>query len=65
VRRREFIALFSSAAASWPLAASAQQGQRMRRIGLLMAYSQDDAEAQKYVSAFRDALKEFDRPQAA
>jgi len=59
-RRREFIALFGGAAAGWPLVARAQQGEWMRRIGVLMAYSQDDAEAQNYLSAFRDALKEFD-----
>ena len=60
MRRREFIALVGSTAAIWPLAAAAQQGDRMRRVGVLMAYSPDDAEARTYVSAFRDALKEFD-----
>jgi putative tryptophan/tyrosine transport system substrate-binding protein len=58
MRRREFITILAGAAA-WPLAARAQHDERMRRIGVLMAYSQDDAEAQSYVSAFRDALKEF------
>jgi len=51
--------LFGSAAASWPLDARAQQSDRMRRVGVLMAYPQDDAEAQNYVSAFRDALKDL------
>jgi len=41
VRRREFIAALGSAAA-WPLAAPAQQGVRVRRIGVLMPYDEDD-----------------------
>jgi putative ABC transport system substrate-binding protein len=41
VRRREFLALAGGAAA-WPLAARAQQTERMRRIGVLMPYTKDD-----------------------
>jgi putative ABC transport system substrate-binding protein len=44
MRRREFIALFGSGVAGWPLAARGQQGERMRRIGVLMSTADDDPE---------------------
>jgi putative tryptophan/tyrosine transport system substrate-binding protein len=56
VKRREFIALLGGAAAS-PLAARAQQSDRMRRIGVLMGYDENDSEAQAWVAAFREALQ--------
>jgi putative tryptophan/tyrosine transport system substrate-binding protein len=58
-RRREFITLIGSAAAAWPLAARAQQGERMRRIGVLMNLSEDDPEAQRLVATFREGLAQL------
>ena len=58
MKRREFITLLGGAAA-WPLAARAQQGERVRRIGVLMAYAESDAEAQAWVAAFRDGLQKL------
>jgi putative tryptophan/tyrosine transport system substrate-binding protein len=55
VRRREFIAGLGSAAA-WPVVARAQQGERMRRIGVLMALAEADPRAQAYFAAFRQGL---------
>jgi putative ABC transport system substrate-binding protein len=54
-KRREFITLIGSAGA-WPLAARAQQGVRMRRIGVLMGLDPDDAWAAKYLSALKGGL---------
>jgi len=59
MRRREFITLFGGAAASWPLAARAQQGERMRRIGVLAPTAPDDAEAQTRFAALRQGLQRF------
>ena len=58
MRRRDFIALVGSAAA-YPLAASAQQGQRVRRIGVLMNLASDDAEEQARIAAFHQGLQQL------
>jgi ABC-type uncharacterized transport system substrate-binding protein len=59
MRRREFITLLGGAVAAWPLAARGQQGERMRRIGVLLGATADDTEFQAWVGAFRQALQEL------
>src|SRR6266516_721785 len=57
--RRDFITLLGGAAAAWPLAARAQQPDRMRRIGVLMNLAADDPEAPARVAAFAQGLQEL------
>ena len=55
-RRREFITLLGGAAAAWPLAARAQQPERMRRIGILLPAAADHSEYQARVGVFLQGL---------
>ena len=59
MRRRDFVTLLGGAAAAWPLAASAQQPERMRRIGVLMNTVSDDAEGQARLAAFHQGLQQL------
>jgi putative ABC transport system substrate-binding protein len=58
LKRREFITLLGGAAAAWPLAARAQQPERMRRIGVIMSLAANDPEDQGRVAALRQGLQE-------
>jgi putative ABC transport system substrate-binding protein len=59
MKRRDFITLLGGAAVAWPLAAHAQQGDRMRRIEVLLPVATDDAEFQTRVGAFLQALQQL------
>ena len=59
IRRREFVSLLGGAAVVWPLAAHAQQLERVRRIGTLSAFGADDPEWQVRIAAFQHRLRQL------
>ena len=59
MKRREFITLFGGTVAAWPLAAGAQQADRLRRIGVLMPLAADDREAPTRIAAFHQGLQQL------
>jgi ABC-type uncharacterized transport system substrate-binding protein len=59
MRRREFITLLGGVALAWPLAARAEQADRMRRVGVLMGYAETDPQAKALLAEFTQAVSEF------
>src|SRR5215470_12810873 len=58
LKRREFITLLGGAAAVWPVAARAEQGQRVRRVGWLTSFAADDSVPQSYIAALLQGLQD-------
>jgi hypothetical protein len=59
VRRRDFIKGIAGSSIAWALAARAQQAEKVRRIGVLMAHREDDTEFQEYLVVFRQIYTKY------
>ena len=59
MKRREVITLLGGAAVAWPLAAWAQQGERVRLVGVLHSFAEDDREATSFITAFQQRLQQL------
>ena len=59
MRRRDFIKVVACSAITWPRAAQAQQAEKMRRLGVLMAVAESDADARKGISILQDRLQKL------
>ena len=59
MRRRDFIKVIAGGTVAWPLAVSAQQSERMHRIGVLMGYPEGDKQAQAGANALRKGLQKL------